>query len=115
MRYRKLTSDGDYSFGHNQADFYINVPQAPAQAVKTRLLLMQGEWFLDRTAGTPYTQVLGTHTAATRDLVIKNRTLKTSGVVALVSYASQLSPDRRFSVQERIDTVYGQAPVEALF
>ena len=43
MRYRKLDEDGDYSFGRGAADFWVNVPDAPAQAVRTRLALWQGQ------------------------------------------------------------------------
>lgn len=112
MRYRKLTADGDYSFGQGLSNFYIDVPEAPAQAVKTRLLLETGEWFLDVTEGTPWQLVRGKNTASTRDLTIKNRTLKTPGVIELMSYASQLDQDRHFSVQEKINTIYGQTTVE---
>jgi len=33
MRYRKLDDSGDFSFGHGQADFHHNTPEAVAQAV----------------------------------------------------------------------------------
>lgn len=113
MRYRALTSDGDYTFGQGNKDFLIDIPAAVAQAVQTRLLLLEGEWFLDVTDGTPYaTQILGTNTQATRDLAVKRRILQTPGVKSLVSYASQVV-DREFLVQAVIDTIYGQVPVSA--
>jgi hypothetical protein len=115
MRYRKLDANGDMVFGNDQASFYVNQPEAPAQAVMTRLNMFQGEWFLDRTAGTPWnTQVLGNRTASTRDQVIKARTLGTQGVSGIASYSSDL--DRRtrvFSVSEAIDTIYGAAQTVA--
>ncbi|WP_083331557.1 hypothetical protein [Brucella inopinata] len=39
MRYRKLDENDDYVFGGNLASFFIDQPEAPAQAVKTRLML----------------------------------------------------------------------------
>lgn len=116
MRYRKLSPTGDYTFGQGNANFYIDNVEAVAQSVLTRLRLAQGEWFLDVTEGTPYaTQILGVNTAATRDLAIKNRILKTDGVTELVAYASQLDADRNFKVQATINTVYGQTTIEVAF
>lgn len=115
MRYRKLSPTGDYTFGQGNQDFLVNTPETVAQAVQTRLLLLTGEWYLDQTEGTPYaTQILGTNTRATRDLAVKRRILQTPGVKSLLSYASQVV-DRKFSVQAKIDTVYGQALLAAAF
>lgn len=115
MRYRKLSPTGDYTFGAGNQNFYINNREAVAQAVKTRLLLLTGEWFLDVNEGTPYsTQILGRNTTSTRDLAVKARILETPGVRKLVSYASQLK-DRAFSVQATIETIYGPTPVQVAF
>jgi hypothetical protein len=54
MRYRKLDANGDYTFGGGSNDFLVNTPETVAQAVMTRLNLLQGEWFLDTTAGMPW-------------------------------------------------------------
>lgn len=115
MRYRALSPSGDYTFGQGRANFLVNSPATVAQAVLTRLLLLQGEWFLDTSDGTPYaTQVLGTGTQATRDQAIKSRVLDTQGVTGIVAYASQVNADTRgFSVQMTIDTTYGQTQVTA--
>jgi hypothetical protein len=115
VRYRKLTADGDYSFGQGLANFWINTPQGVGQSVKTRLLLQTREWFLDQTDGTNYKLIIGVNTAPTRDLEIKGRILRTPGVVELLSYASQLSADRKFSVQVDVQTIYGPITVEASF
>jgi len=116
MRYRALTSDGDYSFGQGRENFLIDSPEAVAQAIKTRLLLMRGEWFLDTTAGTPYaTEILGVGTASTRDLAVKRVILQTPGVKQITNYSSVVV-DRRFSVTATVDTVYSQqATVEVTF
>ena len=78
MRYRKLDANGDYSFGAQQADFFVDSPEGVAQAVQTRLGLFTGEWFLDTTDGTPWrTEVLGKYTQDSYDAVIKDRILTT--------------------------------------
>lgn len=112
MRVRKLDADGDYMFGRGQQNFLKDSAAAVAQSVKTRLLLMTGEWFLDVTAGTAWAQrILGAGTGGTYDQEIRQRVLTTPGVRSLLSYASQLSAQRRLTVQVRADTIFGEASV----
>lgn len=115
MRYRKLDADGDFSFGHGQRDFYRDVPEAPAQAVVTRLGLWEGEWFLDTNEGTHWkTEVLGKNTAPTRDIVVITRTADTQGVNRVLAYNSDLGRDTRgFVAAITIDTIYGETTVRA--
>lgn len=114
MRYRKLSDTGDYVFGNGQADFYRDTPEAVGQAVKTRLELWLGEWFLDIDEGTPYMQgVLGKYSKEIADRTIQDRVLKTQGVTQITNYASVFDPDTRdLSVQMTIDTIYGPSAVE---
>lgn len=115
MIYRKLDASGDYSFGHQGADFYANVPEAVAQAVRTRLELFQGEWFLDTTAGTPYSsQILGAGTVAYYDRAIQDVILGTQGVTGLTAYSSSINPSSRAAmVNATISTAYGSASITA--
>lgn len=117
MRYRKLDENNDMVFGGNLRAFYIDVPDAPAQAIKTRLMMNQGEWFLDRSAGTPWaTQVLGFYTGNTRDPVIHNRISTTKNVSSVYEYSSNLDRDtRQFTVQARVRTDFGDATLAAIF
>lgn len=116
MRYRSLDENGDYTFGVNNTNFLVNAPAAVAQAIKTRLGLIQGEWFLDQTAGTPYKQILGKGTDATRDLAIRQVIIETQGVTGISSYASSLNlTTRKFSVAAIVDTIYGPTPVNYTF
>lgn len=114
MRYRKLTSTGDYSFGHGTSDWFVDQPEAVAQAVKTRLGLEVGDWFLDTSAGMAWrTKVLGKYTADTRDITIRARILGTTGVTAITAYNSDLDRTARaFTVAATISTVYGETTVE---
>ncbi len=113
MRYRKLDANGDYSFGHQQADFYVNTPEAVAQACETRLRLYAGEWFLDTTAGMPWrTQVLGKYTKNVYDAVIKSYIASTPGVNSVNNYSSSLvTGTRQLSISATLDTAYGQIPL----
>lgn len=113
MRYRKQDASGDYVFGHQQSDFYRDVPDAVAQAVKTRLMLFAGEWYLDTSDGTPWrTEVLGKYTRETYDAVIRSRILGTPGVTEILDYSSSFDgSSRSLSIKATINTQYGQAPV----
>ena len=113
MRYRKLDAAGDYTFGHSQANFYVNQVEAVAQAVLTRLKLWSGEWFIDTSDGTPWgSEVLGKYTMGTYDTVLKERILATPGVVQLQSYSSTFNAQTRaLTVRATITTAYGVTQV----
>lgn len=109
MKYRKLDSNGDYTLG-TPADFHINTPAAVAQAVKTRLALWVGEWFLDVTEGMPWNeQVVGKRLRGKNyDAAIRQRILGTDGVSEISDYSSSIDPDTRaLSVSCTITTAYG--------
>lgn len=109
MRYRKLDPNGDYTFGHGKLDFLIDDPDAVAQAIQTALLLYQGEWFLDTTAGMPWSsQVLGYNTQALYDTAIKAKILSVTGIKSILKYSSSLNRAlRALSVTVTVDTIFG--------
>lgn len=115
MLYRKLDKDGDFSLGHGMADYFANEALGVAQAVKTRLGLLSGEWFLDLQEGTPYaTHVFGKQTQETYDPILRRRILQTEGVRELLSYESSWNGEtRKLTVTCEINTVYGKASVAA--
>lgn len=116
MRYRKLSATGDYTFGHDQMDFYRDVPEAVGQAVATRILLWLGEWFLDITDGTPFMLgVLGKYSIQQADQIIQDRTLSTQGITDIQSntYVSVVDPNTRaMTTTFTIDTIYGPTQVQ---
>lgn len=115
MRYRKLSDSGDYVFGQGPLEFWSNVPDAVGQAVRTRLLLATGQWFLDTTDGTPYaTEILGTGTQPIYDQAIQARIIDTPGVVSLDAYKSYRDQQRNLTVEATISTVYGSVEVTAV-
>lgn len=117
LEYRRLDENGDYVFGQGKGNFYSNIPEAVAQAVKTRLDLIEGEWFLDTSEGTPYeSQILGAGKINTYDQAIQVRILGTPGVTKLLQYSSQIdSTTRKLSVNCEIDTVFGTAEIATAF
>lgn len=128
MRYRKLDASGDYVFGHGQADFYRDQPEAVGQAIRTRLLLFTGEWFLDLSEGTPWGGfplnaqvvgrglIMGKGNRAIRELVIKERILDTQGVLSIDDFSTSVdSVQRSMSFDATVTTVYGQLAVGGNF
>jgi hypothetical protein len=109
MRYRKLDSNGDYTFGKQDGNFHSNSPEAVAQAVKTSLGLSQGEWFLDTGVGVPYsTQVLGMGNVPLHNQIIREAILNVPGVKSILSYSNSYDPVNRFSsITCTLNTVYG--------
>lgn len=98
-------------FGGGQASFWVNVPDAVAQAVSTRLSLLTGEWFLDISEGTPWrTSILGAGTTPTYDAVLRARILGTQGANQMLSYSSS-RVGRALSVSAQINTIYGTVTV----
>lgn len=111
MRYRKLDASGDYTLN----TFLANSPDAVGQAIKTRLGLITGEYWLNTNEGTPWrTQVLGKYTSNSYDAVLKARILKTQGVLSIDAYESALNRDRRaLTVTATATTIYGKTTIEA--
>jgi hypothetical protein len=118
MRYRNQSEAGDYVFGKRAPQFLQDSPQCVALAIKTRLLLWQGEWFLDSSEGTPFQQrILGYVAApADRDLAIKERILGTQGVQGIIRYQSEYdASDRSLTVSVLAQTIYGPIAIVVPF
>jgi hypothetical protein len=103
------------TFGQGLATFAVGA-EAVAQKVRTRLDLLQGEWFLDTGAGVPYmdndyvTKAITDKPADTAwaDAVIQAEVLDTDGVQAITSYSSNFNRSTRtFTVQITLTTIYG--------
>jgi hypothetical protein len=114
MRYRRETDTGDYVFGQGDGDFYVNEPRAVAQAVKTRLRLFQGEYFVNNTVGMPWqTRVLGYNRADTYDAAIRQTISETEGFTNFVNYSSSLDKvTRLLTVSGKINTEYSGQPTQ---
>lgn len=112
MRVRALDASGDCTFGRSAANFLVNSPAAVGQTVMTRLMLWEGDWFLDVTEGTPWsTEILGANTKPLYDLAIQQRILETNDVTAITQYSSTVS-GRSLIVTATIDTTFGTTTVQ---
>lgn len=81
--------------------------EAVAQHIKQRLLMFEGEWFLDTSAGLPWLPKPGKFGIFDRpfprgqaDALVKSEVLDTPGVVALEAFDTRtFDAGRRYSVQ----------------
>jgi len=111
MIYRRLDSNGEYSFGRNSQDF-ISETDAVAQAVQTRLNLLKGEWWEDADDGLPLFQnILGSSGSNQNirviDNIIKKRINETAGVLSIDSFVSSYNSEiRAYNYQATITTIY---------
>lgn len=112
MRYRKLDGNGDYVMGVGASAFMVDSVECVAQSIRTRLALLTGEWFLDKSQGLPLsTEILGYGTQSTRDLAVKDNILNGPGVSSIVEYASVVTASRDFVVACRVETLYGEVTI----
>lgn len=128
MRYRRLSAatspdsadggqpGGDSIFGGSQNDFLRDTSSTVAQAIKTRLSLFKGDFFLDSEAGIDWrSRVLGTNTSGLYDITIRERILGTQGVLSILEYHSQRNGETRtLSVQCLVETLYGHTRLNAV-
>jgi hypothetical protein len=116
LLYRALDNNGDFILGKT-VNTYVTGVYAVAQAVKTRLLLLQGEWWEDTADGLPlFQQILGQSGSEKHldaiDLLIKSRILGTAGVKTIASFSRNYE-NRNYSFSCVLDTIYGQTLVSS--
>lgn len=111
MKYRKLDENEDYTIGRR--DEMYEGTEAVAQAVKTRLLLLFGEWWENRQDGTPlFEKVLGQRlrvdeTPDEIDLVFSERISGTQGVSEITRFESKIDAESRaYTAEITVKTVY---------
>ena len=112
MKYRREDQD-DYTFGKGEDTFLTDSAECVAQAIKTRLQLWYGQWFLDTTEGTPWMQsLMGKRSSAAMELALRRRILATEGVKSILSFTASFNPStRRTVITTTVDTLYGQTTV----
>lgn len=112
MKYRKLSPSGDYVFGQGPGEFFENTPEGVGQAVLTRLRLHSGELFWATQDGVPYeTRILGLGSKDSRDQIMMNQIVSTTGVQSLDSFESTYTPQREYNFTAVITTIYGRTTV----
>jgi hypothetical protein len=110
--YRALDANGDPLFGQGQANFLADI-NAVAQAISTRLKLLQGEWWENLNAGTPVFQSMlgvagtGKHPNAVA-LLLKQRILATPYVTGVSNVSTSYNgATRSFSFSCQVETQFG--------
>lgn len=111
MKYRKLDESGDYTIGRRN-EIYEGT-EAVAQAVKTRILLLHGEWWETPSDGTPlFENVFGQRLRTDEqpdeiDLVFSDRINGTIGVSEITKFESQIDAEKRvYTAEITIKTIY---------
>lgn len=115
MRYRRLDNEGDYTFGAGSADMLLDI-EACAQAIKTRLWLLFGEWWEDLTDGLPlFQKVLAQHDINIASEAIRDRIIKTPHVTSIIYFSADWDNEQRqLAISCVVETDYGQLTVEGV-
>jgi hypothetical protein len=109
-----VTGIWDITFGNGKGNFLYG-QEAVGQAVRTRLLLFEGEWFLDITDGLPMFQSILGYQGSNKEAVdrlITERILGTTGITQIVSFTSSYdSSIREYTYTAIADSIYGPVVV----
>ncbi|MDU2894447.1 MAG: hypothetical protein E7B53_04800 [Clostridium sp.] len=114
MRYRMLDIDGDYQFGKGQQNFTYGT-YAVAQAIKTRLKLLKGEWWENTSEGLPlFEQIIGVNGSQDDlylvDSIIKERIIGTENVKSIESFKSEYI-NRAYTFSCVVNSKFGEVTV----
>ncbi|MGE7137955.1 hypothetical protein ACQKIE_10040 [Luteibacter sp. NPDC031894] len=108
MRVRRIDGNGDWTFGAGRAS-YADRSESVAQRVKTRLLSLQGDWFLDLPHGLPWFDLIKRPADYARvERAVKEQILRTDGVARITSFSMANDPaTRKLSIATTIIDIYG--------
>lgn len=110
MLVRRLDDAWDMTFGHGLANYLKDSNDAIGQNIKSRLLLILGEWFLDTSDGTPWGLILGRKRIDTGyiEAALRQRVAGTDGVVEITKFEMGINSGRRTAaVAVTVRTIYG--------
>ena len=95
MKVRRLDVGHDWTFGRGLANYALN-SEAIAQCVKTALLSLRTDWFLDQTHGVDWFSYLRkTPNLIAMESELKSKVLAVEGVVRLVDFDISLDANTR--------------------
>lgn len=110
---RRLSPNNDYTFGLGTANFTSGI-ESVAQMIRTKLLLLRGEWWADILDGLPVVQdIMNTYNTEMASIaaasLCSERILEVDGVTSIENVEVQSnSADRIISVRMTVNTEYGQ-------
>jgi len=85
--------------------------EALAQLCESRLLVIEGDYFLDKTLGIPYISQVFVKTSdkSLVDSFFKNMLLETEGVNSIISYSGEyIEATRTYEIKFTVDTDLGE-------
>jgi hypothetical protein len=107
---RALDANGDPLQGNGQLNFISDLA-AITQIIRTRLLLFQGEWFLNLLDGLPLSQSILGASGSQRSLqiIINIISARITGTpyVTSISYISASYLNRAFTYSAKVETQFG--------
>jgi hypothetical protein len=108
LKYRKLSSTGDYLFGFGNNCFYTDA-DAVGQAISTKLNMFQGDCWLNLDDGLPFFQeIAGSRDKDAIDLLIQTRIYDAPDVSSISSFTSSIDGEtRKYSFTASVITTYG--------
>lgn len=108
MIYRKLDTNGDYTFGGNKND-YTKDNDAVRQAVQTRLKLLKYEWWENLDDGLPlWQQIMASRNKKAAEKAIRDRIDGTEHVKAILLFEPSWDNDNRsLTIHVTLSTEYG--------
>ena len=107
--YRKLDQNGDFVFGRGKAQF-LQGASAVAQAIKTSLLLFQGEWWENLNQGVPMFQSILGQPGGNKskiDRILQQAITAVQGVTGIQNIQTSLQ-NRQYVFYCVVNTIYSQ-------
>lgn len=110
MRMRRLDENHDWTFGSGRSD-YATESEAISQSVKTRLLSLHSDWFLNRDHGVKWFDYLKKNPNLVNiESELKKTVLNTDGVTEITGFSIALDPDtRKITVSVDYIDIYGNS------
>lgn len=106
MRFRNLTSDGDWCFGKGRNSFLMN-DSALMMNIRTRLLSFLGDCFFDEEAGIDWWNLLGGKDLRSLLASVQRVVLRSTQVKRIVDLDYTLN-NRVFSIRLSVEFADGQ-------
>jgi len=108
MRTRRLDADGDWTFGRGRSS-YASKSECVRQKVKTRLLSLKQDWFLNLDHGLDWSGNMARRGSRVKlESDIRSCILQTDGVKALTAFDTQYMPKtRKLTVAATFTDIYG--------